>query len=263
MECEEAKLGLFALLDNELDVAENLEILSHLQGCPACQRALDLDERLRVLVREQLLTCSPSSALWRKIAQRIKEETEEEMYLRDRLARLWPNARPFRAALAGLAVVGLFILSLFFIHPRETTSVLVDEIAQDHIRSVAKASGPVDFPSSDLAEIAQHFRQKFPVPSKAPAHEGLKLLGGSLCQIDETKGIRLTYELGEDGTVSFYQLERSDLASFASLGSARLYAGKPKRPGIVLWRDNRFVYALVAELPAEDLQRLASRMGGI
>ncbi|MBI3989887.1 MAG: zf-HC2 domain-containing protein [candidate division NC10 bacterium] len=265
MECEEAKFGLYALLDDELDVAKNLEILSHLEGCPACQRELELDERLKVLVREQLSACSPSSQLWAKVARQIEQETEEGRHPWEAFSKLWPKARLFQAALAGLAVVVVFSVSLLLIHSREAPSLLVDELVKDHIRSVTKESGPVDVLSADLAEIVQHFRAKFPFPSSVPVlvHEGSRLVGGSFCQLGETKGIRFTYELGNGRTVSLYQLERSERTPFPRPGSGHLYVGQPQGPGLVLWGDEGFLYALVAELPPEDLQRLASHMGGI
>ncbi len=265
MDCEEAKFGLYALLDGELDVAKNLEILSHLEGCLACQRERELDERLKVLVREQLSAWSPSPALWKKIVRRIEQETAEGRHPWEAFRKLWPKARLFQAALAGLAVVVVFSLSLLFIYPREAPSLLVDELVKDHIRSVTKESGPVDFPSADLAKIVQHFREQFPLPSQVPVliHEGSRLMGGSFCQLGQTKGIRFTYELGKGRTVSFYQLERSERTPFPRPGSGHLYVGQPQGPGMVLWGDEHFLYALVAELPPEDLQRLASHMRGI
>jgi len=123
----------------------------------------------------------------------------------------------------------------------------------------------VDFPSSDPTRIVEHFREKFPFSLQGPVliHEGARLLGGSFCQLGQTKGIRFTYEVGNGQIVSFYQLERSEGTPFPRPGSGRLYVGPPQGPGLVLWGDERFLYALAAELPPEDLQRLASHMRGL
>ncbi|MGH8063900.1 MAG: anti-sigma factor family protein, partial [Candidatus Entotheonellia bacterium] len=100
MQCEEARFGLYALLDNELDIATNLEVLSHLEGCPSCQRELELDARLKTLVREQLSTPAPPPELWRNVMQRIERETESARPSWPVFGRRWPRARLSQAAAA-------------------------------------------------------------------------------------------------------------------------------------------------------------------
>jgi anti-sigma factor RsiW len=46
-------------------------------------------------------------------------------------------------------------------------------------------------------------------------------------------------------------------------GAGRLsvdYVDQRHGPGLVLWGDDRVLYALVAEMPAENLQRLAAQL---
>lgn len=269
MKCEEAKFGLYALQDGELDVAQNLEVLSHLEGCPGCQRELELDRRLKALVQGQLAACTPSPGLWSKIARRIEQETVARKpqfapfgWLRGVLRRPGPAAWLPQAAWAGLAVGVLASLSLWFIYPREAPPPLVEELVTDHLRSVMRVSGPVDIPAADPAVIVARLRAKVSVPSSMPvlAHGSLKLLGGSFCQLVATKGIRFTYAMGQGRPVSFYQLERSERTPFPRPGAGRVYIGPQQGPGIVLWGDERFLYALVAELPPTDLQQLASHV---
>jgi mycothiol system anti-sigma-R factor len=261
MECEEARFGLYALLDNELDTAKNLEILGHLESCPSCQRELDLDARLKTLVREQLSTPAPSPELWGKVMQRIERETEGERPSWQMFGKLWPRARLFQAAAA--AVFVLFTLSFLFIAQRDGSVVLLDELVKDHLRSVAKESGPADVPLTDPHEILAHFRAQVPPSSPVPLiiYEGVRLLGGSFCRLGHTKGIRFTYQVGQGETVSLYQLDRSDQVPFPQSESGRLYISRPRGPGIVLWEDGRLLYALVGELTQQGLQQLASHMG--
>jgi mycothiol system anti-sigma-R factor len=261
MECEEARFGLYALLDNELDIATNLEVLSHLEGCPSCQRELELDARLKTLVREQLSTPAPPPELWGKVMQRIGRETEGERPSWPVLSRLWPRARLFQAAAA--AVMVLFALSFFFISLRDGPAVLLDELVKDHLRSVAKESGPADVPLTDPREILAHFRAQVPPSLPVPLimYEGARLLGGSFCRLGHIKGIRFTYQLGQGETVSLYQLDRSDQVPLPESASGGKYFSRPRGLGIVLWGDGRLLYALVGELAQHDLQRLASHMG--
>jgi mycothiol system anti-sigma-R factor len=263
MECEEARFGLYALLDNELDIATNLEVLSHLEGCASCQRELELDARLKALVQEQLSTHVPPPELWGKVMQRIERETEGARPSWPVFGRRWPRARLFQAAAA--AVMVLFALSFVFIAQRDGPVVLLDELVTDHLRSVAKEGGPADVPLADPREILAYFRAQVPPSLPVPLirYEGARLLGGSFCRLGHTKGLRFTYQVGPGETVSLYQLDRSDQVPLPQSASGRLYISRPQGPGIVLWGDGGLLYALVGELPQQDLQRLASHMGSL
>jgi mycothiol system anti-sigma-R factor len=264
MECEEARFGLYALLDNELDVAKNLEILSHLEGCPACQRELELDMRVKAVVREQLSARVAPPELWGKVVRRIEREAERARHPWPAFDRLWPTARLFPAVLVVMVLVVVVTLSLVFITQRSAPSGLVDALVMDHLRSMTKASGPADVPSADPAEIVARFRAEVPPSSPVPwlLYQGARLVGGSFCHLGTTKGLRFTYAMGNGRTVSLYQLDRSGQASFSRPGSGYRYVGQPQSPGVVLWGNGRFLYALVGELPLEDLQKLASHVGG-
>jgi mycothiol system anti-sigma-R factor len=260
MECEEARFGLYALLDNELDIATNLEVLSHLEGCSSCQRELELDARLKTLVQEQLSTHVPPPELWGKVMQRIEWETEGARPSWPVLGRLWPQARRFQAAAA--AVIIVLALSFVFIAQRNGLGVLLDELVKDHLHSMAKESGPADIPFTDPHEILAHFRAQVPPSLPVPLiiYEGARLLGGSFCRLGHTKGLRFTYQLGQGETVSLYQLDRSGQVPFPQSALGRLYISRPRGPSIVLWGDGGLLYALVGELGQQDLQRLASHM---
>ncbi len=264
MECEEARFGVYALLDNELDIAKSLEVLGHLEGCPACQRELELDMRLKAVVREHLSVHAPPPGLWSTIVQRIEREAESPTHPWPMFSRVWRKARLLPALVAFLAVAVMFGLSLVFIHPREAPSLLADALVRDHLHAITKASGPVEVRATDPAAIIEHFRTKLPSSTPVPflVHEGARLVGGSFCQLGQAKGVRFTYEVGIGRTVSLYQMERPARASVPHLGTGPLYVGPPQGPGLVLWGNARFLYALVGELPPADLQGLASHVGG-
>jgi anti-sigma factor (TIGR02949 family) len=263
MECEEARFALYALLDNELDIATNLEVLSHLEGCPFCQRELALDARLKALVREQLSTRVPPAELWGNVMQRIERATEGERPFGPVFGRLWPRARLFQVAAAAVMIV--FALAFLFIAQRNGPVVLLDELVRDHLRSMAKESGPADVPFTDPRDILAHFRAQVPPSLPVPLirYEGARLLGGSFCRLGHTKGLRFTYQVGPGETVSLYQLDRPDQVPFPPSASGRLFISRPRGPSIVLWGDGGLLYALVGELGQQDLQQLAAHMGNL
>ena len=135
----------------------------------------------------------------------------------------------------------------------------------DHLQSVLRAQGPVDVASADPAVIVDRLREITTLPVRVPSlsRDGARLLGGSVCHLRSSRGIRITYALDHERIVSFYQLERPAGLSFPRPGAARVYVGyadSHRGPGAVLWGDAQHLYALVAELSAESLEALAAQL---
>lgn len=265
MECTEARLGLYALLDNELDIAQNLELLSHLEGCPACQQELELEARLKALIQGQLSGMTPSPELWRKVVQRIEQEGEFERHRWPTVGRLWPRRRLSHLAVAALVLVIVGLLSLFVSMPRETPTLLAEELITDHRRAMSRLDGPVEFSASDPAAIVARFRARFVVSSAVPvlAHTDARLLGGSFCQLRQTRGIRFTYALTTGRTVSLYYLQQAGSVSPTRLGAGDFYVSQVQGLAMVLWGEAHHLYALVADLPPEALQQLVAHVDGV
>ena len=138
----------------------------------------------------------------------------------------------------------------------------LSELVEDHIRSVTRSSGPVDVRGTELAELTERFQTQVALPSPLPqlVQEGSKLLGGSLCNLAKTRGVRFTYEVGAGQRISFYQLPRPEKSLFPHSGSGRLYISQPEQPGIVIWEDQRFLYAIVAQMSSEQLKQVTSQI---
>ncbi len=269
MTCEEARIGLYALLDGELDVAEDVEVLAHVEGCTACQRECDADGRLKGLLRDEArsLPAAPPD-LWRTITQAMGREAAADRWGRRSRApqerRFWTRtwgARPV-GAIAALVMVVLAVSHW----PRPSTpSVVAGEIVTDHVGSLTRSEGPVDVASSDAAAIREWLGHAVPFVARVPtlAVERARLLGGSVCHLGSTRGIRLTYALETGETLSFYHLERTGRAPFPRPGEKPIhvrYADPGRGPGALLWADERFVFALVAELSPARLEDLAARL---
>jgi anti-sigma factor RsiW len=268
MRCDEARIGLYALLDGELDVATNVEVLAHVEACPSCQWECELDSRLKALVHDDARRRAVAPPdLWPAITGAIRQEASGDEVsgprARPQLGALWrrPLARPAAVA-AMVLVVAMAVVG--YLRTPWVPSFVVEEIVTDHLGSVLRPQGPVDVASGDAAVVADTLRQhlSFEAQVLALTDEGMRLLGGSVCNLRSTRGIRLTYALDRDRTLSFYQLERPPTTAFPRPGARPVYVGTvdPQRgPGTVLWADERFLFALVAELPPERLEQLAAR----
>lgn len=138
------------------------------------------------------------------------------------------------------------------------------QILQDHQQAMVRPEGPVDFvvdQPDEIPDMLQGFQTTVAALPLLPAKQG-RLLGGSNCHLGETKGLRLTYQLKTDQRVSAYQLDLGD-GEFPEFPSAQMTLQQPDGTGVVLWRDDDYLYALVAELPAVELQNLAYAIEGI
>ena len=66
MKCHQARKFVEAFSDGELDVARNLEVLEHLNMCPACtQRASDIPALKAALSRRFKYSSPMLTKLWR------------------------------------------------------------------------------------------------------------------------------------------------------------------------------------------------------
>lgn len=143
-------------------------------------------------------------------------------------------------------------------------------ILQDHRQSLSNPDGPVDFVAQQPADIPQQlqgFQTTVAALPLLPANQG-KLLGGSNCQVGETNGLRLTYQLSANQKVSAYQLPFDDdqfpqLNQFPEFQLSYVTLYQADGTGIVIWRDDAYLYALVADLPPADLQALAQTIDRI
>ncbi|MBE9042507.1 hypothetical protein IQ235_17185 [Oscillatoriales cyanobacterium LEGE 11467] len=138
----------------------------------------------------------------------------------------------------------------------------VTRLVSDHMNSLDRDRGPVDFASTSVAEISDRFAPQFSFERSAPtvARTQVRLLGGSFCKLGKIKGIRFTYRTGNDRLISFYQLEASERNAFPLSGSDRLYIPSHRGPSAIVWNQDEILYALVSELPPGKLQEVAAHV---
>lgn len=138
-------------------------------------------------------------------------------------------------------------------------------LLQDHTQAISQANELVDISSSQPKEIIQQLQELIPPPNTLPVltAESSNLLGGSFCQFDQTKGVRFTYRIHSDQTLSLYQLHLSVSPAFPLLSSDRLYINPDQGPSLVIWGNRDFLYAIVVDLPPEELHQLANSISQI
>jgi anti-sigma factor RsiW len=136
----------------------------------------------------------------------------------------------------------------------------VTRLLQDHAKSINRQNRPVDLISANPIDIVEQLAPESAFPRSTPVltQANIQLLGGSVCKLGKIQGIRFTYRLGNDRLISFYQLEASERSAFPNTGGDRLYIQSSDNPGTIIWQQGHFLYAIISELPPDELQQIVA-----
>jgi anti-sigma factor RsiW len=93
-------------MDSELSVPENMEVLEHLNLCPACQEVFQVEEKLRDVLKVELDGPEPPAGLSDRVRRTLREEPSASRAPRPR--RGWRIAALAAACAAVAALVILF-----------------------------------------------------------------------------------------------------------------------------------------------------------
>ncbi len=147
--------------------------------------------------------------------------------------------------------------------PRDQEWQAFSEVLADHKNSLTRSQGPVDLATADVAVVRSAYAEKMKLPEMLPQLKKAQLLGGSFCELTQTKGIRLSYKVQNGQTVSLYQLLRSE--GFPRISEGEL--GPPiditEGPNAFVWGDQDYVYILVGDLPVPQMKQLAPTIQSI
>lgn len=130
------------------------------------------------------------------------------------------------------------------------------QLLQDHQGSLVRPQGPVDIGTTDMAVLSAQIARgsKLPMLTSAKAN----LMGGSRCRFGQAQGIRLTYELPAEKTLSVYQIDLNG-TQFPEFPETHITL-RDQRTHLMLWREDNHLYALTAEIPLADLKNLAQTL---
>ncbi len=264
MRCDETRLALYAMEDGELDRGGGRDVVVHLERCEACRRRLADDRRVKALVRWQASTMPAAPQdLWSRVAARVEADDAvgSRPGARSRSRRRWSRV-------TGVATAAAIILALVsatnLSPPADIETALASELVADHERSLRRAAGPADVPGGDPAVILARLDPGSRDFVRAPRMGTVTaaLLGGSVCRLGATRGIRWSYRIDGAGLVSLYQLvhPRSASSLLPHAGRQILTASGGTR-SFVLWADQGVLHALVGAVTEAELRRLAARIG--
>lgn len=250
MDCRAARIAALEEQRGRLDPALVPELAAHLNTCAACAR----DDAAERLLTEQLERQLPQHAA--------------SLALKRRLATQWPAPttarRPARRhgwRVAAVAAVLVLAVAAVWVWASRGAAVdpLVAEAVNDHLRVLARAD-QLDVPSGNMHEVRPWLTGRLdfaPVIAFAGDAE-FPLRGGTVEYFLDRRAAVAVY--GRRRHVITLLVARPDGLSWPV--APRSVVTRSRGFNVRLWRAGDLGYALVSDVDAAELARLASLLGG-
>ena len=178
MTCDEARILLHALLDNELDAGHAREVEAHIAGCPACAAEFAAQRDMqRALADADLRYTAPASLRARIEASLPQPQPQRQQPSRRSVLRGFAMG----SAVSALAASGVVALVL----RQDDQQRILSEVVSAHLRSL-QAGHLIDVVSTDQHTVKPWFNGKLDVapPVIDLTAQGFTLVGGRLDYID-------------------------------------------------------------------------------
>jgi len=255
MNCREVNRYLYAFLDNETALKETLEIQEHLEHCPTCRRAFELERGLRIFLQREIGDEEPPRDLWAKIAERLTAEARP-FGLRRRTARI-SLAKRVSALLFGLLLLLLAGLPHQDGLPLLQAPSTLAQLLEAHLRPLMTPSGKAPTEAALTASVG---RTAFTLELAPLKWSGLRLIGEKLCVVHGERGRQFAFS--RDGQRISLYVFRELVVDFAgarrqSVGGKDFYVFGFQGYRIVFWKEGDLLCVAVAEMGEEELMQVA------
>lgn len=206
----------------------------HLQGCPECKNAYQMDTRLETFIKNDLRQKNVPEDLFRRIDSAIDHAD-------NRISVFAPKK------LAAAAVV-LFVLAaatyygMFFNQPQRFQDLqqLSMKAVDRHLNKDLHMTFDTSNINQTLAMLRKEMRFNVILPDLSP--KGYVLMGGRICSVGKCRAVYLFYENGSN-TSSLFIMDY-DLLNFQMADGSR-FNNVVKGFRTEIWKENAQVYAMV------------------
>lgn len=243
MTCEEAKVLLHALIDNELDAGHAREVEAHVATCAACAAKLKAYGEMRTALAGANLRHAAPAGLRLRVNASLPARTPRKMDRRMLLRGFATGS----AATAAIAASGAF---LFLQSGRETQ--LLSEVAAAHVRSL-QADHLTDVASTNQHTVKPWFNGRLDLapPVVDLTAQGFTLLGG-----------RLDYIGGRPVAALVYRRRQHVINLFVAEGSrqpSQPHADVVQGFNILRWSDRGLDLFAISDLNSDELQEFEKK----
>ena len=244
MSCDESRKLLNAYVDGELDVVHTLDIEKHLEGCPACARAVENQQMLGAALRSGELYHQPPRGLASRVESALARGVRSNAPSRVNWSML--------AAAAALLIIGFLLdRAIPFPSRRASTDQVTQEVLDSHLRSLMPGHLS-DVASSDQHTVKPWFAGKldFSPPVSDFADQGFRLTGGRLDSLEGRSVAVLVYQRRQHIINAYVWAEANVPASGVSSVERQGY-------NILHWTHGGLTWCLSSDLNAAELRKLA------
>ena len=260
MDCEAVRLHLHADQRGHLGPELHRELRAHLEGCPACTHEEAAEHVLTEVLERRLPQHPASLALKRRLlAQWPAAPVESRPWWRG-----WRRALVPALASALVLAVGLPLYHELWSGARGDATAMVAEAVNDHVR-VLQRDRPLDVESGGIHEVKPWFAGRLdfaPVVSFEGDAE-FPLQGGALGYFVDRKAAVFVYKRRLH-PVSLLVFRAEGLPwparGLTPIGGAAGYTSVSRGFNVILWRAGDLGYALVSDVDARELGRLAAKL---
>jgi anti-sigma factor RsiW len=255
---------LEVLLDGAMPPSEEGLVQRHLAECAACRAEVESARCLEERLRSTLQSDMPSTALWSRIERDLAGHSARTDPRRPGLAGAFGRRAAVLAAT--IAIVLLFaVIGRNALSPEVAAADLINVPAAE-LSGWIRSGRPLDVAETDPVKLRRWFapRVAFRPPEPPGGVPGLSLDGGRLCHFFRRWIAAYMYRF--DGhVVSLYVLSKEGIEPPPELAGRTSGAPDAVEHQIggfthMLWSKGPLYYALVSDLPAQDLLRLGHRM---
>jgi anti-sigma factor RsiW len=232
--------------------------LEHAAECPCCGAFLEADRRMAQLIRETV----PQVRAPRELRERLYT-----VLARERAGSLSSPAsgRGRRQALgiAAFLIVGLALgASGHWLAGRDDGAAPARAFAEDYLRRVVEQD---ELRTTDRLEIASFFARELGMSMPPPEIPEFQVQRATICLMNGRRGGVVEYR-GRGKQLTYYVVPHASDGEGEQAAVAAV-AGRPTQAdpalaeerglGVATWWDGHHQHALVGELPAQELRRLA------
>jgi anti-sigma factor RsiW len=263
MNCGDVRIRLLDYQRGRLPLGPGDEVRGHLDACAECARADAVEHELTSVLEHRLPQRPASLALKRRLAARWSSPAVERSW--------WSRARPSLVPAFAVAAVVLVAAPVLYYERAASRAAsehaaLVAEAVNDHLR-VLSSQHPLDIESGGLHQVKPWFEGRLDFAPVVP-FEGdseFPLKGGAVGYFRDRKAAVFVYGRRLH-PISLLVFRAGGLTwparELTPVGSARAYATAERGFNVIMWRRGELGYALVSDVDAGELRRLAAKMAG-
>jgi anti-sigma factor (TIGR02949 family) len=188
MNCDEIRKFLDAYVDGELESTRQLDVETHLAGCPDCKKVAEQIANFSSFVRTDMKVYKAPPELRSKIRTSLRKESEPMF------AWFFKYSRPLAYAAAGLVLGFALAWAWLTLSPSKDQDIVAEAIS-NHSRSLM-VSHLVDCHSSDQQTVRPWFNGKleYSPPVVDLEQAGYTLVGGRVDILEKRPVAAIVYQ---------------------------------------------------------------------